>query len=60
MLTAELERCFSTLKRIKTFLQSTMDTDRLSALVMISMAADMTSEILKKLSATLQLLNAIE
>ena len=45
MITAEPERCFSTLKRIKTFLQSTMDTDRLFALAMISIAADMTSEI---------------
>ena len=63
MTTAKPERCFSTLKRIKTFLQSTMDTDRLSALAMILIAADMTSEIKdfdKKLSTTLQLLNAVE
>ena len=34
--TAKPKRCFSTLKRIKTVLRSTMDTDRLSALGMIS------------------------
>ena len=45
MTTAEPERCFSTLKRIKTFLRSTTGTDRLSALVMISIAEDMISEI---------------
>ena len=42
MTTAEPKCCFSTLKRIKTFLQSTMNTDRLSALAMIAIAADMT------------------
>ncbi|GBM34208.1 hypothetical protein AVEN_60556-1 [Araneus ventricosus] len=36
MTTAEAERCFSTLKRIKTFLRSTMSEDRLSALAMLS------------------------
>ena len=45
MTTAEPERCFSTLKRIKTFLRSTTGTDRLSALAMISIAEDMISEI---------------
>ena len=64
MTTAEPERCFSTSKRIKTFLQSTMDTDRLSALAMISIASDMISEIKdfdeKVKEATLQLLNAVE
>ena len=43
--TAEFERWFSTLKRIKTFLCSTTGTDRLSALAMISIADDMISEI---------------
>ncbi|CAG9832487.1 unnamed protein product [Diabrotica balteata] len=36
MTTAEAERCFSTLKRIKTFLRSTMGQDRLTALAMLS------------------------
>lgn len=34
MSTAESERCFSTLKRIKTFLRNTMHQERLSALAM--------------------------
>ncbi|XP_073337216.1 zinc finger MYM-type protein 1-like [Pagrus major] len=37
MTTAESERCFSTLKRIKTFLRNTMSQDRLNALAMLSM-----------------------
>ncbi|KAJ8335756.1 hypothetical protein SKAU_G00390980 [Synaphobranchus kaupii] len=37
MTTAEAERCFSTLKRIKTFLRNTMTQDRLNALAMLSM-----------------------
>lgn len=37
MTTAEAERCFSTLKRIKTFLRNTMNQDRLNALAMLSM-----------------------
>ena len=45
MSTAEAERCFSTLKRIKTFLRSTMDNERLSALAMISIENNMTTEI---------------
>lgn len=36
MTTAECERCFSTLKRIKTFLRNTMSQDRLNALAMLS------------------------
>lgn len=36
MTTAEPERCFSTLKRVKTFLRSTMMQERLNALAMIS------------------------
>ena len=35
--TVESERCFSTLKRIKTFLRNTMRGDRLCALAMLSM-----------------------
>ncbi|GBM08546.1 hypothetical protein AVEN_69765-1 [Araneus ventricosus] len=34
--TAEAERCFSSLKRVKTFLRGTMRDDRLSALAMLS------------------------
>lgn len=36
MTTVESERCFSTLKRIKTFLRNSMGTDRLNALAMLS------------------------
>ena len=36
MTTSEPERCFSTLKRLKTFLRSTMNQERLNALAMIS------------------------
>jgi len=36
MTSAEAEQSFSTLKRIKTFLRSTMSEDRLSALSMLS------------------------
>jgi len=36
MSTSEAERCFSMLKRIKTFLRNTMKEDRLSALGMLS------------------------
>ena len=45
MITAEPERCFSTLKRIKTFLRSTMSTDRLSALAMVSIESKLMSAI---------------
>ena len=44
MSTAEAERCFSTLKRIKTFLRSTMTNDRLSALGMITIENKMTTD----------------
>ena len=37
MTSAESERCFSTLKRIKTFLRSTMSQERMNALAMLSM-----------------------
>ncbi|CAG9826021.1 unnamed protein product [Diabrotica balteata] len=36
MTTAEAERCFSTLKRIKTLVRSTMGKHRLTALAMLS------------------------
>jgi hypothetical protein len=41
MATAELERCFSTMKRIKTFLRSTMSEERLSALAMLSVGKNL-------------------
>jgi len=44
MSTAEAERCFSTLKRIKTVLRSTMTNDRLSALGMITIENKMTTD----------------
>ena len=37
MTSCEAERCFSTLKRVKTFLRNTMSEDRLDALAMLSM-----------------------
>ncbi|KAL7826418.1 hypothetical protein AOLI_G00316270 [Acnodon oligacanthus] len=36
MTTAEAERCFSTLKRMKTFLRNSVTQDRLNALAMLS------------------------
>ena len=45
MTTAEAERCFSTLKRIKTFLRSTMANERLTALAMISIENLMIAEM---------------
>ncbi|GBL84376.1 hypothetical protein AVEN_117150-1 [Araneus ventricosus] len=47
MTTAEAERCFSTLKRVKTFLRSTMSEDRLSALAMLSIEKRMINDIPK-------------
>jgi len=44
MSTAEAERCFSTLKRIKTVLCSTMTNDRLSALGMITIENKVTTD----------------
>lgn len=41
MTTAEPERCFSTLKRIKSFLRNNMGQERLSALSMISIEKNM-------------------
>ena len=37
MSSCEAERCFSTLKKVKTFLRNTMSEDRLNALAMLSM-----------------------
>ena len=45
MTSAEAERCFSTLKRIKTFLRATMLNERLSALAMISTENELISEM---------------
>ncbi|CAI6365611.1 unnamed protein product [Macrosiphum euphorbiae] len=45
MTSAEAERSFSTLKRIKTFLRSTMSEDRLSALSMLSIEKCMIKNI---------------
>lgn len=41
MTTAEAERCFSTLKRIKTFLRNSMGQERLNALGMLSMEREL-------------------
>jgi len=43
MTSCEAERCFSTLKRIKTRLRSTMGEDRLNALTMINIENEMIS-----------------
>jgi hypothetical protein len=45
MTTAEPERCFSSLKRIKTFLRNTMNEDRLTALAMLSIEKTLVSSI---------------
>ncbi|KAJ8349613.1 hypothetical protein SKAU_G00247430 [Synaphobranchus kaupii] len=45
MTTAESERCFSTLKRIKTFFRNTMSQDRLNALAMLSMEKKLVKDI---------------
>ena len=45
MTTDESERCFSTLKRIKTFLRNTMSKDRLNALAMLSMESKLVKDI---------------
>uniref|UniRef100_H3ARG5 DUF4371 domain-containing protein n=1 Tax=Latimeria chalumnae TaxID=7897 RepID=H3ARG5_LATCH len=46
MTTVESERCFSTLKRIKTFLRNMMKQDQLNALAMLSMEKQLIQEIL--------------
>ena len=43
--TAEAERCFSTLKRIKTFLRNSMVQDRLNALAFLSVHKEYVTEI---------------
>ena len=45
MTSAEAERCFSALKRIKTFLRATMLNERLTALAMISMENELISNM---------------
>lgn len=45
MTTSEAERCFSTLKRIKTFLRSTMSQERLTALAMLSIEKQLVRSI---------------
>ena len=45
MISAEAERCFSTLKRIKSFLRATMLNERLSALAMIAIENKLISEM---------------
>ncbi|CAI5682239.1 unnamed protein product [Oreochromis niloticus] len=45
MTTSESERCFSTLKRIKTFLRNNMAQDRLNALAMLSIEKKLTQEL---------------
>ena len=45
MTTAEPERCFSSLARIKTFLRNTMSQERLTALAMLSIEKKMVSGI---------------
>ena len=46
MATAEAERCFSTLKRVKTFLRNTMTQERLNALAMLSMEKRLVTDII--------------
>jgi hypothetical protein len=41
MTTAEPERCFSTMKRIKTFLRSTVSEECLSALAMLNVGKNL-------------------
>ncbi|XP_013882550.1 zinc finger MYM-type protein 1 [Austrofundulus limnaeus] len=45
MSTAESDRCFSTLRRIKTFLRNTMSQDRLNALAMLSIEKNLVKNI---------------
>ena len=45
MSTSQSERCFSTLKLIKTYLRNRMGEERLSALAMLSIEKDMVSQI---------------
>nr|CAH7759836.1 unnamed protein product [Callosobruchus chinensis] len=45
MTTAEAERCFSTLKSAKSFLRSTMDSERLNALAMMNINESLAQDI---------------
>lgn len=45
MTTSECERCFSTLKRIKSFLRNTMGQERLNALAMLSIEKQLVQSI---------------
>ncbi|KAL1276105.1 hypothetical protein QQF64_035728 [Cirrhinus molitorella] len=45
MTTGEAERCFSTLKRIKTFLRNSMTQERLNALAMLSIEKRLVTEM---------------
>lgn len=45
MTTAEAERCFSTLKRIKNFLRNTMGQERLNALAMLAMERELVKKM---------------
>lgn len=45
MTSSEAERCFSCLNRIKTFLRSTMEEERLTALAMLSMEKDFVHQL---------------
>lgn len=45
MVSSEPERCFSTLKEIKTFLKNTMIQERLTALVMVSKEKELIDSI---------------
>ncbi|XP_034038832.1 zinc finger MYM-type protein 1-like [Thalassophryne amazonica] len=46
MTTTEVERCFSTMKIIRTFLRNTMSQDRLNALAMLSMEKELVMEMM--------------
>ena len=45
MTTAESEQCFSTLKRIKTFLRKTMSQDHLNSVAMLCMEKQLIKDI---------------
>ena len=45
LITAKPERCFLTLKRLKTFLRNTMKNERLNALAMLSINKELVKEM---------------
>nr|CAH7717463.1 unnamed protein product [Callosobruchus chinensis] len=45
MITAEAERCLSTLKKVKSFLRNTLDNDRLNALAVMSINRSLVEDI---------------